>query len=59
MDELAEAYLKKKSKDMEDASSSRAGLQASNQPAPALERPQCKWQRQVRNSQLDEPHCLP
>ena len=48
MDELAEAYLQKKSKDMEDASSSRAELQASSQPGPALERPQCNWQRQVR-----------
>lgn len=53
VDELAQAYLQKKSKDMEDASSSRAGQLASSQPGPALEKPQCKWQRQVRQGHLD------
>lgn len=52
VDELAEAYLQKKSKDMEAASSSRAGPVGGGQAGPPLERPQCKWQRQVRQSQL-------
>lgn len=52
VDELAEAYLQQKSKDMEAASSSMAGPVGSSQAGPALERPQCKWQRQVRPSKL-------
>ncbi|KAL3139516.1 hypothetical protein ABBQ38_003839 [Trebouxia sp. C0009 RCD-2024] len=48
VDELAEAYLQKKSKDMEAASSSRAGPVGGGQAGPPLERPQCKWQRQAQ-----------
>ena len=57
VDELAEAYLQKKSKGMEDASSSRAGLEGSRQEGPALDRPQCGWRRQVLiKRDLTKPH---
>lgn len=48
VDKLVKAYQQRKSKDMEAASSSRAGLEGSSPAGRALERPQCKWQRQVR-----------